>query len=1369
MATFRKVGVIGALVLLCTNWSPCQPSTPLPTLQASRVTQLSSEYDPGGFCVDDFVKDSQGRLWIKPCGVAEQFFALRLIQFDGYNTRPIRVARRGWNGFMRSGISGYSSKLGLYGFLNRFPESSALYTFRPDLDTINYTPLAESIVGNVIEYDTGQFWVLAKEETAFILHHWDGEQFEELARIPNALHYNSEQEHFVRREATIFFQDGEQLWWMDAALPAFCFDLDTKEVTHRIERSMLPDFDQTPLDLGLRETARTGLAVRNDTIFLLHDQNSPRFQWRLPGQAEFQPCPGFPEDAVGKGIFEDEQGNLVFLYRQPQRRQGALLLDQEGQWWDYSPMLKDLPLARTIHGADFFNEIFLGTDAGPWYVTAAIRAGVQSLVANQSIRYIEELGPDQLLLSRLGWLQQLNDGQLAAFTASNCAEEASRRIGGYQLLPAPNGEVWMSKKSQLIQLSGNLEDSCRVVDLPIDLNRAVFLTDDRLALLEQHNSELYWFSLSEERMEAATHKGVPIAFNGIVHALYPGTDNRLWIGTNNGLFRVDMRTGAWKQYGHSNEFKDHRIVVIREDRNGLLWLGTANQGVHLFDPLEERVVRVIDRDAGLTNNIVVNILEDDDGDVWIGTFDGLSVVSSQGAVIANLNTQDGLSHFEFNRYAQCKASDGQLYFGTISGLNVIDPIAVKEQLVQGDSTLIYLTNLSYFDAEAGTEISYDHVSDWTGRIVLAADKRNLRLSMALSNYGYSQYNRFAYRLEGLNDDWNYLGDQHQLSLSNLPSGRYNLVINGIDHRGNWTASPIVLPIEAREFFYRQAWIYLLCLSPFLFFAWAWANRQRQEKIRLEAEVDRRTEQIQKDKALIEQQTEELLQLDEMKSRFFANISHELRTPLTLITGPLEQLTEEAPIQQNNRLRTSLQTIFQNSKRLRRLVEEMLDLARVDAQRIQLHEEPVPLGAFIRQLFDSFRMQAVRRGIDFQLQDELAANTVLQTDPRRLEKILSNLLSNAIKFTENGGQVALHTKLRGEVVVFSVSDTGRGIPPEDLPHVFERFFQSKRQELASAGGTGIGLSLSQELAHLLQGTLEADSRWQEGSTFTLSVPARLVAGDELARLTPLPPRQSRKSQAETSAAEARVSGARIAVVEDNAEVQEFIAQLLRPVYTPILYDNGQALLDALINDTDQSLPELILSDITMPYVDGYSLLEALKSKPEWQVIPVIMLTARTREEHKLRALRLGVDDFLTKPFSPRELLARVENLLDHYRNRPTTTPTGESSAQMEWLRKVETHTREAIEQQMDVQVGYLAQCMALSERQFSRRLKQHTGLSAGQYLQEARLQHARLLLENRTYPTVKEVAAVCGFRSASYFAKLFADRFGCSPSQYHEQD
>lgn len=526
--------------------------------------------------------------------------------------------------------------------------------------------------------------------------------------------------------------------------------------------------------------------------------------------------------------------------------------------------------------------------------------------------------------------------------------------------------------------------------------------------------------------------------------------------------------------------------------------------------------------------------------------------------------------------------------------------------------------------------------------------------------------------------------------------------------------------------------------------------------------------------IIEHQATELQKLDKIKSRFFANVSHELRTPLTLMLGPISSALKKGDL--NNRNFTLLQLAQHNGKQLLKLINSILDLAKLESDKLELKEAAVEFYSLLRRTLSQFESSAELKGIKLIIDYQLESYLKLELDVLKFETIMNNLLSNALKFTPKGGQIKVIAKEQRNQISIEVSDTGSGIHSDDLPQIFNRFYQSKQPNAPTEGGTGIGLALSKKLAMLLNGELSARSQLGEGSTFTFLFPKKEVLGyveqedfieesEEIPNIELIPP---------TSKEGKRPA---ILLVEDNYSLRQYLQIILGERYHLTTAENGKVAFDLLTKNKDF---QLILSDVMMPVMDGYQLLEKLKSDPQFHSIPFIMLTARAELKDKLKALRIGVDDYLLKPFEEEELVARIENLLknsleraniqlsDTFEAPDDSTISNDSKSltpeDLEWLTQFEALVNEKITD-LSFTIDDLPQLMAISRTQLFRRLKKLTGLTPNQYIREVRLQKARQLLEENAYSTVKEVCYAVGFRKTQYFSKLFLNRFGKIPSDY----
>ena len=565
-------------------------------------------------------------------------------------------------------------------------------------------------------------------------------------------------------------------------------------------------------------------------------------------------------------------------------------------------------------------------------------------------------------------------------------------------------------------------------------------------------------------------------------------------------------------------------------------------------------------------------------------------------------------------------------------------------------------------------------------------------------------------------------------------------------------------------------------------------------------------------SLIQLQSKQLKSLDAAKSRFFANVSHELRTPLSLILGPIKTLLKEKQL--NEKQTQLLQMASQSGKQLNQLVNEILDLRKLEMGKMELNLQPVELSAFFSRYTAQFESLAQRQQIDLSFETKIHPEVVANIDREKCRQILYNLLSNAFKFTPTGGEIKVkleivkweieqHTHKNSQFQI-SVSDSGPGIHPDDLPHVFDRFFQTSRPDKPAEGGTGIGLALCHEYAQLFDGKISVKSKLGEGSVFQVVFPVAVVESKVLAAGGPEPEeapivhflKNSKNTSVPKPSGKPKPA---ILVVEDNPDLQDYIRLILEEKYHVLTAGNGQEALKVLQSGSPQSsLPvrqtgvrqpddhataglqteglqttDLILSDLMMPVMDGYQLLEKLKSGETTRHIPVIMLTARAEARDRLKALRIGVDDYLTKPFDEEELLVRIENLLKNQAARrqelPAETEPEASAATVfdsdqEWLESFEAHAQQNLASGM-LAIPMLAQEFAMSESSLLRQLKRLTGLTPVKYLLEMRLDHARHLLENRAHDSVAKVADVVGYTDTRSFSRSFKQRFGKLPSDF----
>ncbi|MEM9824816.1 MAG: ATP-binding protein, partial [Bacteroidota bacterium] len=572
------------------------------------------------------------------------------------------------------------------------------------------------------------------------------------------------------------------------------------------------------------------------------------------------------------------------------------------------------------------------------------------------------------------------------------------------------------------------------------------------------------------------------------------------------------------------------------------------------------------------------------------------------------------------RISYHQASDGQIFFGSLEGVFGFYP----DDIIKSDPYVkpILVTNfLVYNQDQEITDLTA--VLQATGKIVLEPSDQLFRLNIAMIDFFNTPKIRYAYKIEGLFENFQKI-EGNTIEIGGLPYGSYQLSIRGRGADGRFSEQELVLDLEVVRPLYLRWWSLLLASALILLTAtqiYYWRIRQLNERRReLELIVKQRTAQIEKDKAVIETQAIQLKELDELRSKFFANISHELRTPLTLLLAPMQSIIKSKEL--SNKNFTYLQLMRQNGHKLLKRINELLDLSRLDANRLEIRESPVFLYPFFKTLLSTFESAANLKDIQLLFQFPLDENLQVKLDEDKVEKIVANFLSNALKFTPKGGTIRCRVDRKANQLLVSVSDNGIGILPSDLIKIFDRFYQSKNNQQQE--GTGIGLSLCRELAKVLGGRVWATSEIDQGSTFYLELlieetfaikmdQSQEVLAPDSVGIAPNPSSTAQKYRPN------------ILIVEDNPDLRHYITMILQMNYNVETVENGDEAWNQLSQNEGQhpTSISLIISDIMMPIMDGIELLGRIKQDKRLQAIPMIMLTARQSVDVKLEALRIGV--------------------------------------------------------------------------------------------------------------------------------------------------
>lgn len=925
--------------------------------------------------------------------------------------------------------------------------------------------------------------------------------------------------------------------------------------------------------------------------------------------------------------------------------------------------------------------------------------------------------------------------------------------------------------------------------------------DQRGIIWYANDQELYYFNPKTQKhhLFEQWNEFIDLA-KAFTYFIGQCDEETLWLAGSEGLFVLDRKRGIIAQYNSQKTDKLYLPAMdihhLHQDTRGILWLATSDNGLLRCKATKKDGTAALPTfdcqqftiGNGLSSNSLHAVYEDDFEHLWLSSQHGIIQFNKNNFQAKSYLLEAGISDNEFNRISHYQDENGKIYFGTVNGVTAFHPKDFYEDVNQPYNAPLQIITYEQFLGDKDS--IEDKTADLTlnNKITLQPDDRFFNLEVALLDYKNNENVQYAYLLEGLHADWRVTKD-NQISLGELPYGRFVLRVKGHGGDGRYSAQELAIPIRVIAPIYWQWWFWVLAFLGSLIAIWGvvkWrTTRLQQQKMRLEQLIKERTQTIS-------EQAAQLRQLDKVKSRFFANVSHELRTPLTLMLAPISSLLKQPSTKEQQE--SLLQIAQNNGRQLLRLVNEILDLTKLETAQLELNENPIQLYTLLSRLVANFESHAKQKQVGLTLDYQIPKQLMVHVDDDKLEKVVNNLLSNAIKFTLPKGKVELIVTSTVSKLQLQVQDTGQGIHPDDLPHVFNRFYQSKQSDAPIQGGTGIGLALCREYAHLFKGSIRVESEWGKGSVFIFEFPKKVAVSQDLndseaiTDIThPLPVITNDSSIDKISSP----SKATLLLVEDNLQLQAYLKYILEPLYQVKTALNGQEALNIIQTLQDSSSNngtanatniDLIISDVMMPVMDGFTFLQHLKSNATLLDFPVIMLTARAEKEDKLRALRIGVDDYLLKPFEEEELLARIENLLknraarrlfsqteviepvDATSDTSSPSPPPLSQETQAWLEQLENAVQKGI-QNFNFNTEALAQEMALSRRQLNRKIKKLTGLTTGEYIREIRLQTARYLLETRKYDSVKAVAYSVGWKTLDYFTKQFRERFGKNPSDY----
>ena len=852
----------------------------------------------------------------------------------------------------------------------------------------------------------------------------------------------------------------------------------------------------------------------------------------------------------------------------------------------------------------------------------------------------------------------------------------------------------------------------------------------------------------------------------------------LWIGNKaGGLILYDVMKDDILYYDHdpnnTNSLSSNSVSTVYENKSGIFWIGTTGGGLNKFDKHKGQFTRYSMKD-GLPTDVIYGILADEQDNLWISTDNGLSKFNPQSETFRNYDIEDGLLSNEFEEYSNsCKISTGELIFSNGNGFIIFHPDSIKDNT---DIPPIYITDFYLFNKPV--QIGYDSLS---GRTILSKsviESKELELNyddnvfsfeFAALDYHAPLKNKYAYIMEGFDKDWTYTDAIRNLATyTNLDPGEYTFRVKGSNNDGVWNEKGASIRIIILPPWWRTNLayiIYFLLIGSIIYLTW----KAQLKRIKIKNEFEMSKFEAQK-----------LHEVDELKSRFFTNISHEFRTPLTLIQGPAKQIIENT---NDSQTKDSANFIYRNSLKLIRLVNQLLDLSKLEAGEATIRATKTDVVAFIKEIVLSFTPLADKKKITLELNNK-EEEILAYLDRDKFYKIINNILSNAFKFTAEFGKINVSIDANNSMVEIKISDTGIGIPVEKINKIFDRFYQVDGSHTRDQEGTGIGLALTKELVDLLKGNISVQSKEGEGSTFTISFPLgkdhlkseQISEIDEVEQHIPsfgddeITVHASLQNKFDTDSLKQQQK-LTLLVVEDNPDVRLFIKGIFKNEYEIYEASNGKEGLKIAFEE----IPDLIISDLMMPKMDGIEMCSKLKSDERTSHIPIIMLTAKATDKEKIEGYETGADEYITKPFDSEVLKARVKNIIEQRRKLKehfakdglfNLDDKNISRVDKVFLQKVVQIVNNHIS---DASFGVetFASEIALSRKTLHKKLVSLIGEPPSELIKRIRLSKAAKLLQIK-HGNISEISLDVGFNNPAYFSDCFRKQFGISPSQYHQK-
>lgn len=919
-----------------------------------------------------------------------------------------------------------------------------------------------------------------------------------------------------------------------------------------------------------------------------------------------------------------------------------------------------------------------------------------------------------------------------------------------------------------------------------------------------------WISDKSQIISKDNFKNIPAdstsLSNNIVRCIYEDKAGNIWLGTGNGLNLLNSKEKTAKSPkfkvfknipDNTKSLSNNYILNITQSSSGAIWIGTFGGGlnrVYYDSKTNDYTFKRYTEEDGLSNNVIKAILEDNQGNLWLSTNKGLNKFNPKTETFQAYDVNDGLQSNEFGELAAFKSADGRMYFGGVNGFNYFKPEDITNNKITAKAIFtdfsIFNNPISIGEKVDGRILLKQSIND-TREIHLSHYENSFSFEFAALHFAAPLKNKFAFKLEGFDSDWIYTTSQNRKAIyTNIEHGTYTLKLKASNNDNIWNETPTEIVIHISPPWWETPFAnlgYMLIVIGLLLAFRKYTIIRSNKKYQLELE---HLEKVKND------------EIQKLKLEFFTNISHEFRTPLTLIKGPLDFLINRGENLNFKEVKEQYSLIKKNTDFLLRLVNQLLDFRKMDHAKMNLSISKNDIVVFLREISEPFQFFSHKKNISFEV---LASQEILKTwfDPNAIEKIVYNLLSNAFKFTPENGSISLHVydgkhfdlpnSLEfesdiSEFVIFKVKDSGPGIPAHRIKQIFERYYSYPSAASLQRKGTGIGLSFTKSIVESHQGIIKVVSSSSEGTAFYVFLPKNKEAYQDKDSTDLIEVFDSdtfiSQIDAESHAISlmddiednniirSRSNLPTILIVDDNHDIRSFIKKGLGEQYYVYEAEDGLKGLEL----TKKVMPNIVITDIMMPNMNGIELCNKLKTARETSHIAVVMLTAKTSQEVEIEGLKTGADAYIRKPFDVELLELKLTNIIKRRKelrkrfnseimlepSEITVTSTDEK-----FLKKAIEITEKNIVNP-DFSVGYLVKEMSMSRSNLYIKIKELTGLTSSEFIRNIRLKRALKLFDSSDL-SVKEIMYMTGFNTASYFSKCFKKQFGVVPSMYIRQN